>query len=310
MSMSLGQARIVDPVLTNIVRGFRQPGLVGEVLFPRVPVSLSGGQVLEFGREAFRLYDARRAPGSATKRIDMGHVGRPYALENHSLEGKVPREILRDASRSPGIDFGARAVNVVMSALLLGLENQQAQVARALASYPVANRVTLAPGARWSTATVDPNVAIESGREAIRAAVGMYPNVAVLSARAFAACRRNPFILDRFRYTSAASIGAEMLASLWNLERVAIGQSVFASGANDDFGDVWGTDAILAFAPQASVGAEQPSYGYTYMMEGHPLVEQGYYDGNARSWIYATTIERVPVIAGVGAGYLIQTAAD
>lgn len=310
MSMSLGQVRIVDPVLTNIVRGFRQPGLVGEVLFPRVPVPLSGGQVLEFGREAFRLYDARRAPGSATKRVDMGYLGRPYALENHSLEAKVPREWMRDASRSPGIDLGTRAVNVVMGALMLGLENQQAQIARTLASYPAANRVTLGAGARWSTATVDPSIAIENGREAIRTAVGMYPNVAVLSARAFAACRRNPFILDRFRYTSAQSVTAEMLAGLWNLERVAIGQSVFAAGAADDFGDVWGTDAILAFSPQTSVGAEQPSFGYTYMMEGHPLVEQAYWDGNAKSWMYPTTVERVPVIAGAGAGYLIQTAAD
>jgi hypothetical protein len=310
MSMSLGQVRVVDPVLSTVARGFRQPGLVGEVLFPRVPVPLSGGQILEFGREAFRLYDTRRAAGSATKRIDMGYLGRPYAVENHALEAKVPREWMRDASRSPGIDLGTRAVNTTMNALLLSLENQQAQVARTLANYPAANRVTLGSGARWSTATVDPNVAIENGREAIRTAVGMYPNVAVLSARAFAACRRNPFILDRFRYVSAASITADMLASIWNLERVAIGQGVFASGANDDFGDVWGADVILAYSAIGSVGSEQPSYGYTYTLEGHPLVEPAYWEGNEKSWLHPVTFERVPVIAGAGAGYLIQTAAD
>lgn len=310
MSMSLGQVRVIDPVLSTVARGFRQPGLVGEVLFPRVNVPASGGQIIEFGREAFRLYDTRRVAGGATKRIDMGYLGRPYALENHSLEAKVPREWMRDAQRVPGIDLGTRAVNTTMGALMLSLENQQAQIARTLGTYPANNRVTLGAGARWSTATVDPNVAIENGREAIRTAVGMYPNVAVLSARAFAACRRNPFILDRFRFTSAASITADMLAGLWNLERVAVGQSVFASGAADDFGDVWGTDAILAYTAVGSMGAEVPSYGYTYTMEGNPLVEPPYWHPNEKSWLHPVTFERVPVIAGAGAGYLIQTAAD
>lgn len=309
MSMSLSQVRIIDPVLTNVVRGFRQQNLVGDVLFPRVNVPISGGQVTEFGKEAFRLYDARRTPGAATKRIQSGHLGRPYALVQDSLEAKVPREWMRDARVSPGVDLGTRATNVVMSALSLILENEQAVAARTLANYPAANRVTLGAGSRWSDPSVNPTTTAETAREAIRTAVGMYPNVAVLSARAFSAARNNPFILDRFRYTSAQSVSADMLAQLWGLERVAVGAAVSASGANDDFGDVWGTDAIFAYSPQASVGAEQPSFAYTYVMEGHPLVEPAYWDANAKSWMYPVTFERVPVIAGSGAGYLVQTAA-
>lgn len=53
MSMSLSQARVVDPVLTTHAQGYKNADFVGMALFPRVDVAKSGGQVIEFGREAF-----------------------------------------------------------------------------------------------------------------------------------------------------------------------------------------------------------------------------------------------------------------
>ncbi|WP_338664998.1 major capsid protein [Pararoseomonas sp. SCSIO 73927] len=309
MSMSMQQVRIIDPVLSTVSRGYRRADLVGEALFPRVDVPISGGQIIEFGKEAFRLYNARRTPGATTRRIETGYLGKPFALLQDSLEGKVPREWMRDATRAPGVNLGTRATNVVMGSLLLALEYEQAQLARTPGNYPASNRIALAGGSRWTDASVNPTKHIDDGREAIRASVGMYPNTAVLSAKAFAAARSNPNILDRFKYTSSQSVTKEMLAALWNVDRIEVGQAVFASGPNDDFGDVWGSDVVLAYTAIASVGAEVPSFAYTYQMEGHPSVEQAYWENASKSWIYPVTFERAPVIAGAGAGYLIQTAA-
>lgn len=308
MSMSLRQVRVIDPVLSNVARGFLDQPMVGNTLFPRVSVPLSGGQVIEFGREAFRQYSARRVPGGATKRVDMGYLGAPYALVQDALEAKVPREWMRDAAVSPGVDLGTRAVRMISAIINRALEIEQAALARTAASYPLSNRVALSSGSRWNNA-VNPSATIEVGREAIRGSAGVYPNVCVLSARAFAACRSNAAILDRFKYTTADSITTDMLANLWDIERVVVGRGVFADAA-DNFQDIWGTDAILAYAPAQPSGNEEPSYGYTYTMEGHPLVETPYWDDNTRSWMYPVTLERVPVIAGITSGYLIQTAAD
>ena len=99
-----------------------------------------------------------------------------------------------------------------------------------------------------------------------------------------------------------------MLARLWNLQSVVVGQSITVDQA--DVGtDVWGTDVILAYVALGSIDNAEPSFGYTYAMEGHPLVEQAYWDNSAKSWVYPVTFERAPVVAGGGAGYLIQTAA-
>lgn len=308
MPMNLGQARVVDPVLSNHALGYKHPERVGSILFPRVDVDVTAGKVIEFGKESFLLYNARRAPGAATKQIDFGYLGKPYELVQDSLEGRVPREFARDAAAVPGIDLGLRAVGVVMQALTLTLEHDQATIATNPNTYDADHKTALAGADKWSTGTGTPIDDIETAKEAIRVSCGVYPNVMVVGALAYKALKNNATIVDRFKYTSADSITAVMLANLFELERVAVGKAVVANN-DGGFTDVWGNNVVLAYAPQTPGGFEEPSFGYTYTMRQHPFVEAPYWDGNRKSWLYGVTYERQPVLAGMSAGYLIETPA-
>jgi hypothetical protein len=308
MSMLSSQVRVVDPVLTEIAQGYRHAEHVGHTLFPKVPVSLSGGQVLEFGKESFKLYQARRAPGSATKRIRFGYLGKSFALVQDSLEGQVPREYLRDAAQTPGIDLGGRAINSTLRALSLTLEHDQAQLATDGTNYDNNHKVTLSGTDKWSDGASDPTANIDSGKEAIRTSVGIYPNTLVLSAQAFNALKNHPSISERFKYTSRESVTPEMLSALLDLEKVVVGKAVAFDDDGSDI-DIWGNNAILAYVPSTPSGMEDPSFGYTYTMEGYPLVEKPYYENNAKSWIFPVTYERAPVLTGILSGYLIQNPA-
>ncbi len=302
--LSNSGARVIDPILTTVVQGYKNADLVGHNLFPAVPVQVSGGQVLEFGRESFRLYNSKRAPGGATKRLQFGYLGKPYALLQDSLEAVVPREQMRDASRVPGIDLGSRAVNLTMKAMQLALENDQAALAINAANYDASHKVTLAGVTKWSAATGDPHADVDTGREAIRASTGVYPNVLMLSAVAFKACRNNPNVKANFQYTTHESITEAMLANYFSVDKVVVGKAITFSDA-DVAADVWGNNAILAYVPSSPSGMEEPSYGYTYTMEGNPAVEPAYYDNNSKSWIYGVNYERAPVLSGITSGYLI-----
>lgn len=301
---SLRAVRVIDPILSTVVQGYAHPEHVGMALFPRVPVPVSGGQVIEFGKEAFRLYNGRRAPGAATKRVQFGYLGRAYALKSESLEGQVPREHLRDASKVPGINLGTRAVNLVMGALSLSLEKAQADIALNASNYDSDHKINLT-SAKWSNDANNPCKDIRTGQEAIRASTGIRPNTLVLSATAFAAMRENAKVLERLKYTTKDSITPQMLAALLDLKKVVVGDAVYA-GSDDEFTDVWGNHAVLAYVPTAPSNMEEPSYGYTYTMEGHPLVEEAYYDNNTKSWIYPVSYERDPVLTGITSGYLLQ----
>lgn len=69
---------------------------------------------------------------------------------------------------------------------------------------------------------------------------------------------------------------------------------------------------ILAYvAPDggdAGANAEEPSYAYTYAIEGMPSVENPYWDENSKSWIYGVSADEQPVLSGMTAGYLIKDA--
>jgi len=305
MVMNAAATRVVNPILSTYVQGYRQADLVGESLFPRVPVSVSGGQILEFGKESFKLYNSRRAPGANTKRISFGYAGKPYALFNDALEAPVPREMMRDAKVMPGIDLGTRAVRTVMNSLLLGLESAQATLATDASQYDSNHKITLAGTSKWSDPASDPIAQMDTYKEAIRSSIGIRPNTLLLSAQAWSAAKTNAKIRAQFQYTNPSSITLEMLKGIFDIKRIAVGEAVVSDDANV-LSDVWGNNAILAYVPDAPEGMEQPSYGYTYTMEGHPMVEEAYYDNSAKSWIYGVGFERAPVLSGITSGFLIQ----
>lgn len=306
--MNNAQVRLVDPILTSIAQGYRQQDLVGMNLFPAVPVQVSGGQVLEFGKEAFKAYSTARAPGGSTKRIQFGHLGRPFALENHSLEGLLPREHVRDAQVSPGVDLASRAINQTMAAMLLALEVQQAGIALTAASYDANHKVALTGTSKWSDDTSDPIKQFDTYKEAIRTSTGRYPNVMLVSASGWNAFRNNAKVIDRIKYVNQGVLTEQIAAAMLGLDRIVVGRAVKSDDAGT-FSDIWGNNAVIAYTALGSKGMEEPSYGYTYTMEGNPAAEEGYYERNSKSWIYPVSYERAPVLSGITAGFLVQNPA-
>lgn len=307
--MNPTQTRVIDPILSDHARGYIQPGMIGHMLFPRVPVAMYGGQVIEFGKEAFRLYNVKRSPGSATKRIQFGYEGKPFAIVPGALEAPVSREVMRDATKVPGIDLASRAINTVLRVMALSHEHTCAQIALDAAKYDSDHKVTLAGANRWTGADSDPSKDIETGKEAVADSIGIEPNTVMLSRKAFSALKYHPKLIDRMKYTSVTSITLEMLKNIWEVERIVVGAARVATGVNDTLGDVWGTDVWLGYVNESpSPSHEEPSYGYTYTIEGHPAVEQPYWEDSSKSWIYGVSDDNSPVLSGMAAGYLIKGA--
>lgn len=309
---TLAQSRVIDPILSTHAQGYVRPGNIGKLLFPIAIVAAYGGQVIEFGKEAFRRYNTQRAPGSAIKRVTFGYAGKPYAIVPNALEATVPDENQNDAREVPGLDLASDSVDVVLDVMELSHEYECADLARNASLYDANHKVALVAQNRWTGTAGDPSADVQVAVEAVRKSIGMRPNTVVLSASAFAACQFNPKILDRLKYTGRDAVTAEILAKLWNVKTVEVAEAVGASGANDDLSDIWGDDVIVAYVAPATGGnrrsAARPSYGYTYSITGMPAVKKPYYENNSLSWIYPVIADRKPVLSGITAGYLIQNA--
>lgn len=308
--MTNAQARVIDPILTEVAQGYKNGDMVGMALFPYVPVAQRGGKIITFGKEAFRLYNTGRTPGSNTKRVQFGYAGAPYALEQHALEGVVPFEHMDEAAAVPGIDLGSGAINQTQDIIALRLEAAQAGIATTAANYAASNKVTLAGVDQWSdfTGTSDPIDDVEVAKEAVRAQIAKRPNTIIMGAAVFAKLKQHPKIVDRIKYTGRDVATTDLLASLFGVKQVLVGDAVYESDAGV-MTDVWGKFVVVAYTEMGGMADRgRPTYGYTYRLGGFPIVEQAYQDRNAKSWVYPVTDEVSPVIAGAAGGYLISAA--
>jgi len=306
--MTPGGARVVDPILSSVAQGYRNAEMVCQVLFPEVPVEQRGGKIIQFSREDFRLYATARTPGTNTKRVQFGYMGNPYALESHSLEGLVPFELMQEANVVPNINLAQTAVIKTQNIIQLRNEKAGADLATNGANYGANNKLALSGTSKWSdySGVSDPIKDIEAAKEAIRSKIGRRANTVLLGPLAFAAAKQHPKIVERIKYTSREIATAELLAALWGVQRVVVGDAVYED-ATGNLADVWGNNAVVAYTELGTLtDGGLPSYGYTYRLRGYPTVEVPYMDRGAKSWIYPVTDELSPVLAGASAGFLIQ----
>jgi hypothetical protein len=308
--MTNSQARVIDPVLTEVARGYAQNALVGMALFPRVPVAQRGGKIITFGKQSFMQYaNMKRAPGQNTRRIQIGYAGASYSLEDFSLEGQLPTETEEEAMAVPGIDMAARTMGDVQDIIANRLEIAQAALATTAGNYAAGSKSTLAGNDQWSALTTcDPVKDIETAKEAIRSLTGKRANTVVMGAAVAAKLKLTDAVIDRIKYTGRDIATNDLLASLFGVERVLVGDAIQASDAGV-FSDVWGKFVVVAYTNTASLASRgAPSYGYTYQLQSMPNAEEPYYDRNSKSWLFPVNDSCSPVIAGAESGYLFSAA--
>jgi len=301
--MNAKQVRVVDAILTTIVRGYSNNAYIGNVLFPFVPAP-SGGKVIKFGKESFALYDTLRARGADAKRISVGYEAEPFALDLHDLDAIVAEEDQRDAALTPNIDLAKEAVETTMDAILLNLEYQQAKIARDPANYAANNKMALTD----PFGDIDLRDMAATAKAAVRARIGKDPNVAVLGPQARDAFKSHPMLTAALEKVGKINVSDDMIREALDIPRFVVGEAIYVENIDNKdapFTSIWGNDIIYAYVPP-TLSARQPAYGYTYRQPGRPLVRQPYQANSRRSTVYGVSDERSPQCTSDSAGFLIS----
>ena len=310
-----GQARTIDPILTQVARGYRNAAHVWMYLFPVVSVAQRGGKIIKFNAEQFASINAERAPGATRQQVHFGHSDEDYALVQRALDGKVPREILEEAMAVPGIGYDRVAVVKTMDVVSLQIEIAAAKLATRVGTYKAANKSTLAGDSQWSHDDSEPAKAVETAKEVIATGIGMDPNVMMVGPAVHRALSNNPDVVDRIKHTEGLTGSSEpvineaKLAQYFDVPKYVVGRA--RTGRPGNFQPVWGKAAVLAYADVSNLASMgSPSFGYTYRLEGYPISEPGWFDKSCDSWLYPVTTEDTPVVAGADAGYLFSEAVE
>ena len=313
--MNVAEIRLKqNPILTSLLLGLGQGSFIAEKLFPRLPQALSSVQLAQLGDERLRRYNLRRAPGAATKRVNIKYEGKTYTVDQYSVEVPLPRELIREADESRKLNVGnyldiSRIAMVTANDILaLDYELEVAQLATTTGTYAAGHVLALAGGTKWSAATGTPVTDIRAASDTIRKKIGKRPNKLTLSADAFSAICGNAEVKGYLPNTNLGPATVDQLKSILNVAEIEVGDAVWIDDT-DAGRDVWGNNAILAYVPKiggngGDISLAEPGFGFTNVLEGHPFAETPYYESGSKSWVYGATYERRPNVAYNTAAFL------
>lgn len=260
----------VDQVLTQISIGYPNIGLVGEKLFPAVPVKKQSDKYYVFGREGWLPEDDVRAPGAVAREILGASVStKTYFAVEHALQIAVTDEERKNADSplSPDRD----GTELVTSKIMLGRERAIQTLATTAANYASTNTTTLSGTSQWNDYTnSDPIGNLRTAKRAIHAKIFREPNKIVIPYPVMSVLEDHPDFLERIKYSERAIFSPELLASLLGFQEVivpGVGINTAPLGQAESLAYLWGNDVVIAYVPDRP-GLKIPAYGYEFVWEG------------------------------------------
>jgi hypothetical protein len=239
----------VNVALTNLSVAYRNPAFISDLIAPAVSVRKQQDRyfIYDTARETFRSTNDHRAPGAAANEVDFALSTDTYYCADHALVSVIPDEERDNADPviQPDIDrteFLADKIDL----------NKEIQIANIVALDSSLPGTTLSGDTQWSDADSNPITAIEAGRAAIIEKVQPVPNTLVLPQQVFSAVRTHQKVLDSIQYTGQGIATAQVLAQLFDVERVLVPRAVknTAQPGQDPLMEyVWGKHAFLCYVP-------------------------------------------------------------
>ena len=151
----------------------------------------------------------------------------------------------------------------------------------------------------FNDAASEPIAFLDTQKTIMAQATGRMPNTLVLGANVAPALRSNPDIVDRVKYTQTGIANLNVLASLFEVERVVVARSVYnaaAEGAEDDFEFIADPNAMwlgyIERQPMMDAPTAIARFGWTGLIPGATnqfggVINRGRDDRAYSDWIHS-----------------------
>jgi hypothetical protein len=262
----------IDVVLTQISVAWPNEGLVGNVLFPSVPVAKQSDKYYVFqGREGwYPALDDARAPGTEANEVPGLTVSvNSYYAQEHALQIAVTDEERQNADSplSPDVD----GAEMLASRIALGKEyriyNTVATAANYNASLTAIPGTTSGFGPLWdSNATATPIKDFRVAMRLVHKLSFLSPNQAIIPYKVMSALEDAQDFITRIQYVERAVLTPDLVASLLGLNNVVVpgfGIATNNPGQVLALQYLWNTEALLAYTPPRP-GLKVPAFAYQF----------------------------------------------
>ena len=274
---SINNIQIIDPVLTNLLIGYKPANFIMDELFTRCPVGTTFGRIPKFTGTQLKLESGVYLSPSNIPTITVNATSTDtFLVKNHLLKSYYTNT---DAQQFGGVSQVESIWNFMLADnLMIARERAAAAV---LCDATVVTQ-TSAPTVAWSDYTSsDPLSDFKTARAAVMTGSGMEANTVVMSWDVYNVLISHPqlikvaigFAVDG---NFAGTLNKAQLAKAMGVERVLVGKARYNSaelGQTQVLSAIWtaGTCIFCYINPVLTPNMAQQSLGYSFV-PATPLV--------------------------------------
>lgn len=317
--MSIKQAQIVDPLLTEVILGYEPSEFCWIKLFPRIGVNAAIGKYAKFGQEIYVETDAKRQPGEDKAEVSLAVSSDDYACQTYDLEGKLPKETY-DAAIAIGESHGraleAQTAQLAYAKILRQQEVEAATLATTASNYASDHKITLAGSSQWSHADCDPISQFDTAKDVIQIKTDKWANTLVTPWKGFKSLLNNPIIVERYKHTmtpeqvgsKGIEVQAKLLGYVLGIDNVFVAQAPVKNPQTAAISRIGGDNAVLAYVPPEESGrfTFKPAFGYRFHVNGYPVMYEVDYRKKNNSYYYPVGDYYDLKLTDANAGYLFS----
>ena len=266
----------IDRALTNTSVAYMQDAsaFIADKVFPIVKVKRQSDVFYVYSKADFMRDEAQvRGAGTESAGGDYGvEASDPYYCRKHAFHKDVTPE--ERANYDEPLNADQDASDFVTQKMLIRREMEWASkfFKSGIWGTEIEGAASASSGKAiyWSSATSDPIGDVTSASVQMASETGYRPNVLVLSPFVFNALKNHEDILDRIKYTQKGIVTTDLLATLFEVDKVLVAWGVVNTaekGAKENIGFIMGKHALLCYAAP-SAALKKPSAGYIFAWTG------------------------------------------
>src|ERR1019366_9075382 len=267
----------VDAILTNISIAYlqNQSNFIASQVFPTVPVDKASDLYYKYRKndwfrdEAQRRADATESAGSGYN-LDQDS----YNTQGWAFHKDIGDQTAANADAPLNLEADATAFVSQRLAIRREIDFVSKYFVTSVWAADITGVVSAPSGIQtiqWSTATgSDPISDIDLGKDTILQNTGFEPNTLVVGYKVWRVLKKHALVVDRYKYTSSASITTAMVAELFEIDRILVAKAVKATnneGATEAYAFTHGNNALLCYSAP-NPGLLVPSAGYCFSWTG------------------------------------------
>jgi hypothetical protein len=260
-----------DAALEQISVGYMPNGIVAPEMSPSVPVKKESDKYYVYSKDNLKVPETRRADGAEANEVDWNLSTASYQLEEEALKRLVTdrQRDNADAAIRPEMD----ATKFLKGQIMLRGEKDLADLINPASNWAQATSLTSTLAWSANTTLSNPITFADSAASVILQNASKRPNRCLLDLRTFNAAKEHISIVDRVKYSSTDSVTKELLARLFNIEKVVVAEAAINSGQEglaDSMGFLFTDLAFFCYVSPAP-GLFEPSAFYTFSKSGMGL---------------------------------------